>query len=423
MIRIILILLIIIIVYKIYTTQTNYKDEEFINITNPFVDGLSQFQLGADAPDDYSFLDPNTLPKNRQSNKNVLNNIDKFSKQVNNKKSRLDDNVKLVNSLKNSIKNKKNLKHINNLKDNNSFNKYIPCKKVNKIFVETQFNDSYRDVLTAFFGICPNQKRIFNLQTLPVITTMYKIDTNTPFEFVKLTTQFLNKLNNQIKKLPESFEIINTYNNYLPLTSQLKKYVENRGINKFYKDIGVNFNLYADTPPNSPVELIRFLRLTREYTEAETKYIVTMVLKKILKSVKDQIQITVHFVTKNDPLYGFSMFGAHPPPQNINTTQEVAVEYIFIDGYFTNDFNVDYECAAPNSQDVYNIGANEDFYEFDALGRDNLISDHEVIVEFNKKLREHEIEMNNFNINVPYPVYDNPNVAVPPSFPTSLIED
>ena len=31
--------------------------------------------------------------------------------------------------------------------------------------------------------------------------------------------------------------------------------------------------------------------------------------------------------------------------------------------------------------------------------------------------------MDNFNINVPYPVYTSPSSAVPPKFPKSLISD
>ena len=50
-------------------------------------------------------------------------------------------------------------------KSSKSSNKlYIPCKKLNKFFVQSQFNDSYRDVLTAFNTLCPDQKTIFNLQ-------------------------------------------------------------------------------------------------------------------------------------------------------------------------------------------------------------------------------------------------------------------
>ena len=272
-------------------------------------------------------------------------------------------------------------------------------------------------------SICPDQKIIFNLQTLPVVTTNYQLSRDTPFVFIKLVTQFINKINKEIKSMPESYEIVNNFNNYMPLTSQLKKYTENKGINKFYKDIGVDYNLYADTPPNSPVELIKIIKASREYTDAETKYVITFVIKKILKSVSDQLQITVHFVTKNDPLEGYNMFDGEPPAQSINSTQQVAIEFVFIDGYYTNDFDVNYDCVGTdnNCKKFSNIDGDDKYYSFDALGTDFLTSDYEIIKQFNKKNREHEIEMNNFNINVPYPIYENPHEAKTPKFPRQTL--
>jgi len=424
MLKLILIILIFIVIYKIYNTSTNKQNksvEQYINITNPFVQGLSQAQLGNDRVDKVSFINQQNLPSSNSNviirdnrddlNKsNLINRINKLSLHNNknmmndkirmNDKSRINDNIELIKSL-----NKKTNKIRNN---KNKINKSIPCKELNKFFIVSQFNDAYRDVLTAFFNICPDQKSYFNSQSLPVITTMYKMDVNTPFEFIKLTTQFINKLNAEINKLPDSCEIINTYNNYLPLTSQMNSYVKDKGINKFYKDIGVDYNLYADTPPNSPVELIKILKMTREYTEAETKYIITMVLKKILKSVSDQIQITIHFIAKNDPLEGYNLFDGTPNIQSINSSQNIAIEFIFVDGFHTNDFNVDYDCIDnDNNKKVSSIDGDDNYYSFDALGKNNLLSDNEIITEFNKKLRQHDLEMNNFNINVPYPVYNN----------------
>ncbi len=419
MLNIIFILLIFIVISQIYIQQ---YQESYINITNPFVQGLSQYQLGNDMENKVSYMDQNDLPSTNHNvlntknvkNTDIINRINKISSN-HDVLNRIDDNINLINMLnknkeKSKIKNIKleeNKENIINYK-NNQEKPNIPCKKLNKFFVASQFNDSYRDILTAFFNICPDQKSFFNSQSLPVITTMYKMDINTPFEFIKLTTQFINKLNKEISTLPDSVEIINSYNNYLPLTSQTAKYVKDKGINKFYKDIGVDYNLYADTPPNSPVELIKLMKLTREYTEAETKYVITMVIKKILKSVDDQMQITVHFITKNDPLDGYNLFNGSPDTQSINTTKNIAIEFIFTDGFYTNDFDVDYDCIdTQNGKKVSNIDGDDNYYSFDALGTNNLLSDNEIIREFNKKLRQHEIEMNNFNVNVPYPVYDN----------------
>lgn len=455
MIKIILVLLIILVIFKIYTTyysndnDYNYnKSDSFINITNPFVDGLSQFQLGADEPNITSVLDGSDLPPqktydpfnpannlipqtsnpdftyypdanlNKVKFSKTLNKINKMSNQIVpsniQSQSKFDQDINIINQMRN--KSSKSSKS----KESGLKNK-IPCKKLNKFFVQTQFSDSYRDVLTVFNNICPDQKILFNLQSLPVVTTKYQLNRDTPFIFIKLVTQFINQVNKEISKLPESYEIVNNYNNYMPLTSQLKKYTENKGINKFYKDIGVDYNLYADTPPNAPVELIKIISAKREYTDAETKYVITLVVKKILKSVSEQLQITVHFVTKNNPLEGYDLFDGKPQQQTINSTQQVAVEFIFVDGYFTDDFDVDYDCVGGDNgcKKYSNIDWDNKYYSFDALGTNSMMSDYEIIKQFNKKNREHEIEMNNFNINVPYPIYENPAKAKAQSFPKS----
>lgn len=421
MIKIIVLILIIIVMMGIYSSQfkTKSETETYINITNPFVDGLSQFQLGADEPNITQILDGSDLPPQKPYNPfNPANNLISqtsnpdinydFNPDINLKKSNVLDKI---DKISNKINEKKYKKKLNK----------IPCKKLNKFFIQTQFSDSYRDVLTVFNNISPDQKILFNLQSLPVTTTKYQLNRDTPFIFIKLVTQFVNQVNKEIKKLPESYEIVNNFNNYMPLTSQLKKYTENKGINKFYKDIGVDYNLYADTPPNAPIELIKIISATREYTEAETKYIVTLVVKKILKSIKEQLKITVHFITKNDPLEGYNLFDGKPPTQTINSTQQVAIEFIFVDGYYTDDFDVDYDCVGSDNgcKKTSSIDWDNKYYSFDALGTNFMMTDYEIIKEFNKKNREHEIEMNNFNINVPYPIYENPAKAKTPEFPTN----
>jgi len=455
MIKIILVLLIILVIYKIYTTYYNNSkpeaEETYINITNPFVDGLSQFQLGADEPNISQVLDGSDLPPQKPYNpfnpannqipqtdnpnftyypdnnlgkytksSKILNKINKISNQLvpANPKSNFDNDIGMINQMRSKSKSK----NLSGSPDSNpKLKNKIPCKKLNKFFIQTQFSDSYRDVLTVFNNICPDQKILFNLQSLPVTTTKYQLNRDTPFVFIKLVTQFINQVNKEIKKLPESYEIVNNYNNYMPLTSQLKKYTENKGINKFYKDIGVDYNLYADTPPNAPIELIKIISATREYTDAETKYIITLVVKKILKSINDQLKITVHFVTKNNPLEGYDLFNGKPPTETINSTQQIAVEFIFVDGYYTDDFDVDYDCMGGDNgcKKTSSIDWDNKYYSFDALGTNFMMTDYEIIKEFNKKNREHEIEMNNFNVNVPYPIYENPDKAKRPEFPSN----
>lgn len=417
MLKIILIIILLVIVIYIYNIIFN-KTENYINITNPFVSGLSQAQLGSIRPDNSQYLDYDVseLTTNDNLIDNLIDNYSLNNNSLNNNSMRINQNINLVNSLikKKNVNNKKQVKFNKNIpiEKNNKNIKKSPntCKSLNNFFLETQFNDAYRDVMTAFNFICPDQKILFNLQALPVTSTIYDPNKKPPLQIIKLVNQFTSQLNKSILKLPEGSEILNTYNNYLPLTSQLKKYTEDKGIEQFYKDIGVDFNLYADTPNNSPVELIKIISMTRQYTEAETKYIISMVLKKILPSVTDQIKITVHFLYKNNLFEIDNLFGKNI--KNKNNHQKIGIEFIFIDGFYTNDFNADYECYENGGdKNKCNVDGDDEFYSFNALNDNNIMSDHDVITELNKKLREHELEMNNFNVNIPYPVYENSNYA------------
>jgi hypothetical protein len=455
MIRVILILVIALIIYKIYELKNTQSgqilsndSENFINITNPFVDGLSQYQLGSSRPDDGGILgmddeyfgdeiidnindDPSLYDYVSKSN-NVINKNgrlvkDIYSKKLNNdinairslqKKSQQNKKINSILKSGNKSSLKKNVQFVNTQNQDPRINK--PKKstsntKLNKFFMQSQFNDSYRDIMTSLNVICPDQKIIFNLQSLPVTTVMYDLRKELPPAIKKLVDQFVMKLNRSITNLPESVDILNTNNNYLPMTANMKKYVQDKGINKFYKDIGVDYNLYPDTPPNAPVELVRVLGARREFTEPETKYIITIVIKKLLESVTDQMKLTINFVLKNDPLEADNMFSKTITPR---LTQQVAIEFIFIDGYYTNDYNADYDCYGngEKSKKVDNNDNDDNFFSFDALGKDTMISDNEVITELNKKYREHEIEMANFNVNIPYPVYQNPADTKPPKF-------
>ena len=47
------------------------------------------------------------------------------------------------------------------------------------------------------------------------------------------------------------------------------------------------------------------------------------------------------------------------------------------------------------------------------LNENKMLSDNYIQTQLNKKYREHALEMNNFNINNPYPVYDLKDAKTP----------
>lgn len=322
------------------------KTEPFINITNPFDDGLSTYQLGTTVSPDSQILKVPTIP----------------------------------------------LSSVN-----------ITEKKLNPYFIDSKFSDNYRDVMTAIYDICPNQKTLFNIQTLPVTTTTYNPENEYPLEVYKIIVQFVSQLNNAIQKLPESAEIINDYNNYLPMTAQSQKYVKDKGINQYYNELGVDFNLYADTPINAPVELVKIIEVIKDETEADTRYKIKLVIHKILKSVSEQMCITSYFVMRNDIIDGENLFHK---VQNINETKKIAVEYIFINGFYLTNFNKNFEAYGKDDYDKPLINNPGNFYKFSELNENKMLSQNYIQNALNKKLREHKYEAINFDNTNAYPIYD-----------------
>ena len=155
MIRVILILIIALIIYKIY--ELNQKQENFINITNPFVDGLSQYQLGASRPDDGGILGADdeyfgyNLPDNVSEDPSMHDYITKSNNVINknaknvqniysNKPAKLNNNIDVITALRNKSQQTQKINSIlknnsktNNTKKNVKFNKTPKQKKSNLI--------------------------------------------------------------------------------------------------------------------------------------------------------------------------------------------------------------------------------------------------------------------------------------------------
>lgn len=366
MTEVILIIMAIIILFLIFASSK----EKFGNIGTPYYDGLSDAQTGwDDSHNDQITLDADIYPSRRFKQK----------------------------------KNKKNTDMGNEIYNNNL--------TLNKVFTGDLYNDSYRDVMTAIVMMAPEMKSVFNLQILPVTTTVYDPTKQMPSDVTKLVYQYIKQLNALLEKMPDSVEIINDYNNYLPLTSSQYNYVKDKGIQQYYKDIGVNYNLYAETPPSSIVQLVKVLKAQREYTDEQTRYIVTFVVKKILKSVSDQMQITVYFIIKNNPAE-FTNLSASVSRVN-KPSQAVTLEYVYTDGFWTNAYNTELACFDGSGKKESSIDVQDDnYYSFDAMKTSGITDDGKIIKETNKKLRERELAKNNFTQNLAYPIYENDNLSL-----------
>jgi hypothetical protein len=374
MIQIFLIFLIFFVLYHIYIKL--YFTEKYINLNNNsdinshFTNNSSLNNINS--PHNILISDNDHIVLNSNSNSNsnsISNHVDDlisivFSKKINNPKK---------SCVKSPIKSNLNIHFINN-----------------------SYNDQYRDILTAINILSPEQKPIFNLQQLPVQSSNFDLH-KLPNIVSFLINKFIINLNKIISNLPHSNDVINNYNNFLP---NHNVDISNKGINKFYKDIGVDYNLYPNTPINSTISLIQILNVSTEKTQAEIKFITSFVVKKNLPSISDQMKLTVHFVSKLDPFEADNLF--NNKSNHEFSKQFIAIEYVFVDGFFSN-LNINNSVESHNLND----NSNSDFYDFNSLKTSNLTSQLDIQKEFNKKIKEHQQENDNRTKNILYPIFEN----------------
>lgn len=237
---------------------------------------------------------------------------------------------------------------------------------LNKVFKATQYNDAYRDLFSAINGICPVQKSLFNQHILPV-TTM-ELDPNDPF-VQKLVKHFMKETNRVISLLPESNGIKN-----------------DKTMQEHYENLGVNLNLYQETPPNAAMKLIKIKSVTLEKTDSEKRFIINLVLKKDLAFVEDQVDLTVNFIMP------FDMFEIE---ESFNTKtlnkQPIVIENITVNGFYTNNIDFDVDCAQNE-----NIDGDDNLCPYDKLQFNGVVSENDIMKEMNRVNRLHQVETQKF---------------------------
>jgi len=241
-------------------------------------------------------------------------------------------------------------------------NKHI----VNKVFKETQYHDAYRDLFSAINVICPVQKSLFNQQILPVTSKHLSVDD--PFAR-KLVKHFIKEINKIILHLPE--------------TNGIKK---DAAMNEHYENLGVNLNLYQETPENASMKVIKIKAVTLETTDAEKRYVINIILKKDLIHVDDQADITINFIL---PLDLFDL------EQSFDTStikkQPIVIENIVVNGFYTNNLDFDVDCAKNE-----NINSDDNLCPYDQLQFNSVVSENDIIKEMNRVNRLHQMETQKF---------------------------
>jgi len=216
------------------------------------------------------------------------------------------NNTKLQEEPHNDVNNNNNNNHNNN--------------KLNINFINSQFHNDYRDVITVFNNLVPSNKQVFNIENIPLDYS--EPDMN---EIKGIVRSFIARVNNSLENL-SSIERNPSTGWDEPLVDKSIK----SGWEKHYEKLGVPTSLYRDPIGIQKVKTVAVKRIQKYEINNEAKYSCIIVLQKL--SARDQLVIKVSFVIDKSVL---SNENGYLEKDEIDLP--VVIEEIFIEGFLSNE--------------------------------------------------------------------------------------
>ena len=302
-------------------------------------------------------LENNKLETNRNFdiyNVNNVNNVDDIDNIDN------VDDILLNKAINASINTNIN---INNTAQNN----------VLPYFVEMQFHNDYKDVITAFDIMIETGRQIFNRSNLPVSVKELNTDDST-----KMANVFIDQLNDVLKR---------KVNNYADVENGWKNVQENKqvesGWEKQMKKVGLPPSIYDKGANKSKIILIRLDKFVMSTTDSQTRYDIFMIIQK--DNSYDQMVLKVSFVTDREDMNTDRNFFKDDKTIDLN----VHMEDIFVIGFMTN-----------HSYGSKNVSMRQDFYNFENIEKDGMMDQTEIMKQLKKKYTQYQIESNGLTIQI-----------------------
>jgi hypothetical protein len=262
-------------------------------------------------------------------------------------------------------------------KTRNSSNMVLPY------FVEMQFHNDYKDVITAFDIICESGRPVFNRSSEPVKFTPLE-----PSQGGQMIDVFMTQLNTIMKdKIKDIVSMENGWNNI-----QENPSVES-GWDKQMKKLGVPSNIYDKGTRKAVIRLIKVDKVDMFETDSQIKYDIYCIIQK--DGSYDQMVIKVGFVMDKSDMNEDRNFFTDDKTVDLN----VHVETVFVIGFMTG-----------HSYGSQNKNVRQDFYTFENIEKDGMMNDEEVIKQLKKKYLDYQIESNGLTIQMS-PVSGN-NLAI-----------
>ena len=341
----VIIIIIIMLIFYFYMVNSDNKDQDFIENFQKDSCGLFETSLN-DAVHIDEMIDQKrnneipTISPNEQllyeNNRKAIPKIKKIKKN------------KMINLTKCDFDDKK---------------MYLKSKSPNKEkyhIIYNQYHHQYRDVITAIQNIVPDQKKIFNEENYHVYYENVTVD-----EVKNMVHDFIILLNKNIITEVDNFQHDRSgwdeFNNVPSFSHHISV---DSGWEKVNKDLGLEPSLYESPHQyKHVVELNNIIRVEKQKTDYETKYLILCILGKqnIKGDIIDKIILKLCFVLKPNC----------SKKDSLDTV--LFIEEVSIYGYLT--LNRDYQSLV--SDDTY--------FPFEDMKKGEIKNDREIISQFIKE--------------------------------------
>ena len=161
---------------------------------------------------------------------------------------------------------------------------------LNKNFINTQFHNDYRDVITAFNNMVPSSKQIFNIENIPLDYSEPDVG-----EVKGLVKSFISNVNENTSNLETIERNSNTGWDEPLVTKRV-----NSGWDNFCNKLGIPPSIYDKPLGVQKVKLLAIKRIQKYETDNQSKYTCIVVLQK--KHANDQMVVKVSFVIDKNVL-------------------------------------------------------------------------------------------------------------------------
>ena len=239
-------------------------------------------------------------------------------------------------------------------------------------YLNIQFHNDYRDVLTAINNIIPKKRQRFNLASIPI-----KYSEPPPAEIKQLMKDFIKVLNVNILE-----EVPNVRNKNSGFDELIPNPTIRSGFEEAQKPLGLPRSLYEDPACKAMVRLIAVERVQKYETEDEIRYVIQFVLQKM--NVNDQLILKASFVQDKRPLQDEDNFFVTK-----NIDMRIIIEDIFVIGVLSDEGPID-------TQQQFQINK-EKYFDYNKLEENQLTDPKYIQKMLMKRYRERSIEMQQRN--------------------------